>query len=322
MSYEAIFAEANIDQLKSEFPSGHLLAIVLGPDYPLDEAVDFYDWVGTSTATPDDYNYVKPDFTAFNTMGRWVKVDLDIPPQVNTDWNSTGGPANILNKPVLSTVATSGNYTDLSNKPAISNAGISGNYSDLINKPSLATVATSGSYSDLTGKPSIPAAQVNTDWNSSTGLTQLLNKPSLAAVATSGSYTDLSSKPTIPTISTPSQSAVTRTLNSAFQISSTRNAFVSYSIQETVTASITGGQNGDVILEIASDSGFTTNVQTVAIAGVGQSYTLAIALQGVQPQTTCVAGFVPAGCYVRLRTVNNTGTPSYSYRAGQEALLY
>lgn len=62
----------------------------------------------------------------------------------------------------------------------------------------LATVATSGSYNDLSNKPSIPAAQVNSDWNASSGVAQILNKPNLATVATSGSYTDLSNKPTIP----------------------------------------------------------------------------------------------------------------------------
>ena len=60
----------------------------------------------------------------------------------------------------------------------------------------LATVATSGSYNDLSNKPSIPAAQVNSDWNASSGVAEILNKPSLATVATSGSYTDLSNKPT------------------------------------------------------------------------------------------------------------------------------
>ena len=35
----------------------------------------------------------------------------------------------------------------------------------------------SGAYADLTGKPTIPAAQVNSDWNSSGGVTQILNKP-------------------------------------------------------------------------------------------------------------------------------------------------
>ena len=60
----------------------------------------------------------------------------------------------------------------------------------------LATVATSGSYNDLSNKPSIPAAQVNSDWNASSGVAEILNKPNLATVATSGSYTDLSNKPT------------------------------------------------------------------------------------------------------------------------------
>ena len=66
------------------------------------------------------------------------------------------------------------------------------------NKPNLATVATSGSYNDLSNKPTIPAAQVNSDWNASSGVAQILNKPTLAAVATSGDYNDLSNKPTIP----------------------------------------------------------------------------------------------------------------------------
>lgn len=38
---------------------------------------------------------------------------------VNADWNAVSGDAHILNKPTLSTVATSGSYTDLSNKPTI-----------------------------------------------------------------------------------------------------------------------------------------------------------------------------------------------------------
>lgn len=126
---------------------------------------------------------------------------------------------------------------------------------------------------------------------------------------------------TLPTASTPSQSSASRSLNSAFQVSSSRPSIVTYSVQVTVTANIAGGQNGDVILEIASDSGFTSNVQTLSIAGTGQTYTLAVALQGVQPQTSVVSGFVPTGYYTRLRTVQNTGTPSFSYRSGQEVLL-
>jgi len=78
--------------------------------------------------------------------------------QVNADWNATSGVAQILNKPAL------------------------------------ASVATSGSYADLTNKPTIPAAQVNADWNATSGLAQILNKPTLF----SGAYSDLSGKPQIP----------------------------------------------------------------------------------------------------------------------------
>lgn len=111
------------------------------------------------------------------------------------------GKANISS---LSTVATSGSYTDLTNKPTIptlpnlATVATSGSYTDLANKPTiptlptLATVATSGSYTDLINKP-VGGGGV-TDYN------DLTNKPVLAAVATSGSYADLTNKPTIPSI--------------------------------------------------------------------------------------------------------------------------
>ena len=37
--------------------------------------------------------------------------------QVNVDWNATAGVTEILNKPTLATVATSGSYSDLLNTP-------------------------------------------------------------------------------------------------------------------------------------------------------------------------------------------------------------
>lgn len=52
-------------------------------------------------------------------------------------------------------------------------------WSDVTSKPSFSTVATSGSYNDLTSKPTIPNAQVNSDWNSVSGVSQILNKPNL-----------------------------------------------------------------------------------------------------------------------------------------------
>lgn len=47
------------------------------------------------------------------------------------------------------------------------------------NKPTLSIVATSGNYDDLLNKPTIPNAQVNSDWNASSGISQILNKPNM-----------------------------------------------------------------------------------------------------------------------------------------------
>ena len=47
------------------------------------------------------------------------------------------------------------------------------------NKPTLSTVATTGSFNDLTDKPTIPEPQVNSDWNASSGISQILNKPQM-----------------------------------------------------------------------------------------------------------------------------------------------
>ena len=68
--------------------------------------------------------------------------------------------------------------------------------SQILNKPTLATVATSGSYSDLLNQPTIPAAQIQSDWteSNSAALDFIKNKPSLF----DGQYSSLSGAPTVP----------------------------------------------------------------------------------------------------------------------------
>ena len=78
----------------------------------------------------------------------------------------------------------------------------SGSYNDLTDKPTFSTVATTGSYNDLSDKPTIPDAQINSDWNAKSGVSQILNKPTLSIVATTGSYNDLTDKPTFSTVAT------------------------------------------------------------------------------------------------------------------------
>ena len=162
---------------------------------------------------------VPTNVSAFTNDAGYITA-VQVPAQVNADWNATSGAAQILNKPALFSgnyndltnkpVLFSGNYNDLTNKPTL----FDGNYNSLTNKPNLAAVATSGNYNDLINKPAIPTAvgeltnnvgyitlsqipaQMNADWNATSGAAQILNKPTLF----SGNYNDLTNKPVIPTV--------------------------------------------------------------------------------------------------------------------------
>jgi len=95
-------------------------------DINVQAAVDVVDIV----ANPNNYvvninriigEQVQSDWTQTdNQAPDYIKNKPTIPAaQVNSDWNATSGLAQILNKPTLATVATSGSYTDLINKPSI-----------------------------------------------------------------------------------------------------------------------------------------------------------------------------------------------------------
>lgn len=112
----------------------------------------------------------------------------------------------------------------------------------------------------------------------------------------------------------------TRSLNSAFQISTTQVAAVSYAVDVAATLSLTTGQTGTVVLEYADDMAFTTNVKTVQSSINGNAGTLAIGLGLTQTATATLTGVIPVGKYVRLRTVNTVGTPTFTFRTAQEVL--
>ncbi len=108
------------------------------------------------------------------------------------------------------------------------------------NKPSLATVATSGSYNDLSNKPTIPAAQVNSDWNVTSGVAKILNKPTLATVATSGSYNDLSNKPTIPAAANNGVLTITQNGTSKGTFSANQSSNGTIALTDTTYSAGTG----------------------------------------------------------------------------------
>ena len=117
------------------------------------------------------------------------------------------------------------------------------------------TVTSVNNVSPVSGNVtlSIPAAQVNSDWNVSSGVAQILNKPNLATVATSGAYSDLSGTPTIPTVN---DATLTIQKNGT-----TVNTF-SANASSNVTANITvPTQASDIGAQATLVSG--TNIKTI-----------------------------------------------------------
>lgn len=99
----------------------------------------------------------------------------------NIDWTMVqnrptfdGNYNNLINLPILSTVALSGQYNDLTGIPAFCNVSTTAQYQDLLGTPALATLAYANS---------------NT-WEN------IDNKPVFSAIATSGAWTDILDRPT------------------------------------------------------------------------------------------------------------------------------
>jgi hypothetical protein len=222
--------------------------------------------------------------------------------QVNSDWSSTAGVTEILNKPALAAVATSGDYTDLTNLPSLATVATSGDYNDLVNtpsvppsqvnsdwvattglaeilnKPTLAAVATSGDYTDLANTPTIPAAQVNSDWTATTGSAEILNKPTLATVATSGDYADLTNTPSIAAGLSPVANAGINIDVPTSSIKTTYNTLIG----DGVTSIAVGGASA-----LPASAWKTKNIvevlDTILFPDVLPTYTVpAISLNGTQ----------------------------------------
>lgn len=148
----------------------------------------------------------------------------------------------------------------------------------------------------------------------------------LAAVATTGSYNDLSNKPTIPGArsftNNASRSLTTSTGAAGFQVSATRDALVNYSVTINTSVSLSGNATGYVALEIAPTNSATAGDWVeVGRTPSGQSGTLVIGLVLNQVGGGQIGTTIPAGYYAKLRTVNTSGTPTYTYNSGQEVLL-
>ena len=118
--------------------------------------------------------------TIFLTNGGFVKLTWD----------------NISGKPAFSTVAFTNEYGDLSNKPT--------SLSEFSNEPGYITLgevpvqqqadwteSDPTSYAHIKNKPEIPAAQVNADWEATSGVAQILNKPEIPAAQVNADWAEV-----------------------------------------------------------------------------------------------------------------------------------
>jgi len=117
-----------------------------------------------------------------------------------------------------------------------------------------------------------------------------------------------------------SQSSPIRALNTVYQISTTKNCNVYYSVDISESISLAGGTAATIFLEIATNSAFTTGLQVISKPTLSFTSPLSVTLNLVLISTAQLSGCVPAGYYARLRTVTTTGTPIFTFQASQEVL--
>lgn len=108
----------------------------------------------------------------------------------------------------------------------------------------------------------------------------------------------------------------TRTLNTAYQLSTTQDTHVAYEVDIAITSLLATTQ-GTVFLDYADNSTFTTNLVTISSGTSAIGGVLSITNTG----TVTLSGIIPAGKYMRIRTANTAGTPTITYRTGQEVQI-
>lgn len=175
------------------------------------------------------------------------------------------------------------------------------------------TSSFSGDYNDLTNKPTITNY---TDEQAQDAVGNIITGTGNINVT----YSDAGNTIVVSDVS-KTFNYTTRSLNTCFQVSSTRDATVNYAVDVGTTLSLSGGTTGTVYLRTYTNSSCTTGAQEITRFVNGNTGTLTVGLNISQNVTGTVSGVIPAGKYVQLVTENTTGTPTFTSRPGQETLF-
>jgi len=258
----------------------------------------------------------KPDLTAYYLASNPNGYISSVPAQT---WSSITG------KPSFSTVATSGSYLDLANRPVIptNNNQLSNGSGYLTTEVDgsitneLQTLSVSGNNLTISSGNTVAIPQNN--YTAGTGISissnvisNILPDQTVIINGTTGTYPNF-------TIPQPVISIATRTLNTNFTPSATRNTLVSYSVTCQVTNPLlVGTSTATAFLEYSINGGTTwLNPSQVAnSSGVG----LTVTVQLTNAQTGTLVGVIPANALARIRTAT-TGTGTVTYVTGTEINL-
>lgn len=125
----------------------------------------------------------------------------------------------------------------------------------------------------------------------------------------------------VHTATTNPVSMVLATSTSALgvQVSTTTGSWVAVNGSVTTTASILGSSTGDIILQTSPTNTATSTWSEWGRIGNAQSYSLAVAIQGVQTTKGQIMAWVPAGYYLRALQ-SGSGTVAYSLGTVTEVL--
>ena len=252
-------------------------------------------WVnGSNVWSSETSTQLNADWNASSGVTQILNKPTIPAAQVNSDWDATSGVQEILNKPQEIDLVAGANITLTESNgiltiAAAGSAQVNADWdatsgvSQILNKPdlsiyaetaNLATVATSGSYTDLSNKPTIPAAQVNSDWNSTSGVSEILNKPTLSTVATTGAYSDLSGTPDLSQYQEKLTAGTNITIDpSTNTISATAAPQVNSDWDATSGVSEILNKPSEEALVAGENITITDNGTTLTISAVGGTFT-------------------------------------------------
>lgn len=181
---------------------------------------------------------------------------------------TTTDPATVRGLLGLATVASTGSYSSLSGTPTIPTTT-----SQLTNNSGFITSAPVQSVNGQTGVVtlSIPAAQVNSDWNASSGPAQILNKPSIPASQVSSDWNASSGVSQI--LNKPTGTAINYNVGTSGATLGLLNASLTLSGQDIFTNALTVNKNASAltartgtVLQAASPDSTATRIEADAFA--------------------------------------------------------